>query len=138
MSKVASGGASREIVVFPAPETPANKNALPLRTALAECRRNPPCLASTSVCTMRSTASMEYGLADWRIQPRREAGLPLGTEIAALEQPAAGLQRDAHIGIGIHRRRGNQIHVELELGGLFPADFAADKTGVPVLQHLQK
>ena len=59
MRSVASGGARREMVVLPAPETPANRKAFPLRMALAECKRNPPCLARTRVCTMRRTASME-------------------------------------------------------------------------------
>src|SRR5438105_12839108 len=39
VSSVASGGASRAIVVFPAPETPENRNARPFRTALLACSR---------------------------------------------------------------------------------------------------
>ena len=36
--------------------------------------QNPPCFASASVCTMRSTQSTEYGFIDCRIRPRRSAG----------------------------------------------------------------
>ena len=47
------------MVVFPAPETPENRNARPLRMALEACTRKPPLRASSSVCTMRSTESSE-------------------------------------------------------------------------------
>src|SRR5450432_4114597 len=42
VSNVASAGASREIVVLPAPDTPAKRNARPFRMALAACTRNSP------------------------------------------------------------------------------------------------
>jgi hypothetical protein len=47
------------MVVFPAPDTPANRKARPLRTALAACTRKPPSRANRSECSMRNTASME-------------------------------------------------------------------------------
>ena len=63
MRSATFAGANDEIVVFPAPDTPINKNAFPLRIALAECSRNPPCFARTSECTIRNTESIAYGLA---------------------------------------------------------------------------
>ncbi len=47
------------MVVFPAPDTPGNKNARPFRMALDACIKKPPFRASRSVCTMRSTESSE-------------------------------------------------------------------------------
>jgi hypothetical protein len=61
VSSVTSGGARREIVVLPAPDTPEKRNARPLRTALAECTRNHPRPANIRLCTMRMTESIAYG-----------------------------------------------------------------------------
>jgi hypothetical protein len=58
-SSATSGGARRQMVVFPAPETPANRKARPLRTALAAWTSKPPSRANMSECSMRYTASIE-------------------------------------------------------------------------------
>ena len=88
MRTSASGGASRESVVFPAPETPANRNARPFRTALAACTRKPPWRASNSECRMRSTPSIEYGFTLWRTQP-----WPFDGSHSARKSPRVMIQR---------------------------------------------
>src|SRR6266853_1137560 len=73
-SRVMSGGASRVIVVLPAPDTPENRYAWPSQMALAACSRNPPRCARIRLCRMRSTESREYGLAFCRTLPRPVRG----------------------------------------------------------------
>jgi len=59
---------------------------------------------------------------------------PLGTKIAALQQPASRIVSDADIRIRIYGRRRIQLYIEFEFRG----SIHAYETGIAVLQHLQK
>ena len=100
MRTVASGGARRDIVVLPAPETPAKRNARLFRIALAAWSRKPPCSARTSECVMRRTVSIEYGIRALGDAAVAGARIPGGVEIAAAKMPERAGARDAGVFIG--------------------------------------
>src|SRR5215470_1695166 len=108
------------MVVLPASDAPANRNALPLRIALAECSKNPPCLASVSVCTIRRTESIEYGFAVCRIHPLRFAG-----SHSARKSPRVKLQRlpccDTHTSASASAWPGGTKSISNSMSE-FPAD----------------
>ena len=137
VSSVASGGASRERVVFPAPETPANRKARPLRHGAGSVHQKPPCLASNSECRMRNAASIEYGLAVCRIL-RAASRIQFRAKVAALRIQRPPSKQHAQIDIGVvgARQPTRRHNLYLELEARLRARI--HEPAVTLLQHPQE
>src|SRR5271155_3085975 len=99
------------MVVLPAPDIPANKNARSLRTALAACTRKPPSSAKTRECAMRKTVSIEYGFGDWRTQPCR-----VPASHSARKMPNAAVSENACFLFGRLRRWRREVNRKFVVG----------------------
>src|SRR6202521_5196608 len=101
-------GASRVIVVLPAPDTPENRYARPSQIALAACSKN------------QAVQNAEHRIERIRIGILPHAAssgtrVPAGMEVSALQEPIVPFASDPNIVIG-DRSRLSEIKLKLKLG----------------------